>query len=52
MVKGQVTLSFADEEHALEPGDAVTLPSHAPHRWENRTEKIVEIVIVSSRARG
>jgi transcriptional regulator with XRE-family HTH domain len=52
VVKGQVTLSFADEEHALEAGDAVTLPAHAPHRWENRTERIVEIVIVSSRARG
>lgn len=52
VVKGQVTLSFADEEHTLEPGDAVTLPAHAPHRWENRSEKIVDIVIVSSRARG
>ena len=52
VVKGRVTLSFADEEHGLGPGDAVTLPAHAPHRWENRTEEIVEIVIVSSRARG
>jgi quercetin dioxygenase-like cupin family protein/DNA-binding XRE family transcriptional regulator len=52
VVKGQVTLSFADEEHTLESGDGVTLPAHAPHRWENRSEGIVEIVIVSSRTRG
>jgi transcriptional regulator with XRE-family HTH domain len=52
VVKGEVTLSFADEQHDLGPGDAVTLPAHAPHRWENRTEETVEIVIVSSRARG
>jgi transcriptional regulator with XRE-family HTH domain len=52
VVKGRVTLSFADEEHTLGPGDGVTLPAHAPHRWENRSEEAVEIVIVSSRARG
>ena len=52
VARGRVTLTFADEEHGLEPGDAVTLPAHAPHRWENRTSEIVEVVIVSSRARG
>ena len=30
VVKGQATLSFADEAHTLEPGDAVTLPLTHP----------------------
>jgi quercetin dioxygenase-like cupin family protein len=52
VVKGRVTLTLGDEESELVPGDAVTLPAQAPHRWENRSPGIVEILIVSSRLRG
>jgi transcriptional regulator with XRE-family HTH domain len=52
VVKGQVTLTLADEETTLQPGDAVTLPAHAPRRWENRGGDVAEILMVSSRAAG
>jgi transcriptional regulator with XRE-family HTH domain len=52
VVKGRVTLAFADEENDLGPGDSVTLPAQSPHRWENRGKETVEILLVSSRTRG
>jgi quercetin dioxygenase-like cupin family protein/DNA-binding XRE family transcriptional regulator len=52
VLKGRVTLTLGDEENELGPGDAVTLPAHAPHRWENRGQERVEIVMVSSRVQG
>ena len=48
-MKGQVTLTLADEENEMGPGDAVTLPAHAPRLWQNRTQEIAEILIVASR---
>ncbi len=52
VVRGRVTLALGDEENELGPGDAVTLPAQAPHRWENRSPEAVEILMVASRARG
>jgi transcriptional regulator with XRE-family HTH domain len=52
VVKGRVTLTLGDEENELAPGDAVTLPAHAQHRWENRGEETVEVVMIASRVRG
>ncbi len=52
VVKGRVTLTLGDEQLELEPGDAVTLPANAPHRWENRSQGAVEVLVVSPRARG
>jgi transcriptional regulator with XRE-family HTH domain len=52
VLKGRVTLTLADEDFDLGPGDAVTVPAQAPHRWENRTSEIVEILMVASRAKG
>jgi len=49
IVKGEVTLTLADEENVMVPGDAVSLPAQAPRLWENRTREIAEILIVSSR---
>jgi transcriptional regulator with XRE-family HTH domain len=49
VIRGQVTLTLADEENTLKAGDAVTLPARAPRRWENRTKEIAEILMVSSR---
>ena len=49
IVTGEVTLTLADEESVMRPGDAVTLPAQAPRLWENRTGAIAEILIVSSR---
>ena len=52
VVKGRATLTLGDEESELVPGDAVTLPAQAPHRWENHTTEAVEILIISARLRG
>jgi transcriptional regulator with XRE-family HTH domain len=49
VIKGRVTLTLADEENTLAPGDAVTLPARAPRLWENRTRETAEILMVSSR---
>jgi transcriptional regulator with XRE-family HTH domain len=49
IVTGEVTLTLADEENVMRPGDAVTLPAQAPRLWENRTREIAEILIVCSR---
>jgi quercetin dioxygenase-like cupin family protein/DNA-binding XRE family transcriptional regulator len=49
VLKGRVTLTLGDEESDLSAGDAVTLPARAPHRWENRGEETVEVLLVSSR---
>jgi len=52
VVKGRVTLTLGDEESELAPGDSVTLPAHSPHRWENRGEETVEVLMISSRVQG
>jgi mannose-6-phosphate isomerase-like protein (cupin superfamily) len=52
VLKGKVTLTLGDEESELHAGDAVTLPAHSPHRWENRGKEQVEILLVGARARG
>jgi uncharacterized cupin superfamily protein len=49
VISGQVTLTLADEENTLTPGDAVTFPARAPHLWENRTKEAVEILMVTPR---
>jgi transcriptional regulator with XRE-family HTH domain len=52
VLRGQVSLTLGDESHRLDAGDAVTLPAHSPHRWDNRGDETVEILLVTSRARG
>lgn len=49
VLKGEVTLTLADEENTMRAGDAVTLPANAPRRWENRTQEMAEILTISSR---
>ena len=52
VVRGRVTLTLGDAENQLGPGDAVTLPAHSPHRWENRGQETVEVLMISSRQQG
>jgi mannose-6-phosphate isomerase-like protein (cupin superfamily) len=52
VVRGRVTLMRGDEENELRQGDAVTLPAHSPHRWENRGQETVEVLMIASRARN
>jgi transcriptional regulator with XRE-family HTH domain len=52
VIRGKVALTLGDEENELGPGDAVTLPAHAPHRWQNRGAETVEVLMISSRAQG
>ena len=50
IIRGEVTLTLADEENVMSAGDAVTLPPQAPRLWENRSRETAEILIVSARA--
>ncbi len=52
VLRGRVTLTLGHEDNELKAGDAVTLPAHSPHRWENRGRETVEVLMVASRARG
>jgi transcriptional regulator with XRE-family HTH domain len=52
VVKGEVTLTLADEENVLRAGDAVTLPPQAPRLWENRSKAVAEVLIISPRQAG
>lgn len=52
VIKGRITLTLADEENHLTAGDAVTLPARAPRLWENRSDAVAEILMVSSRTSG
>ena len=52
VLRGRVLLVLGDETNELGPGDAVTLPAHAPHRWQNAGKDPVEVLIVSARTRG
>jgi transcriptional regulator with XRE-family HTH domain len=52
VLKGKVTLTLGDEESELVAGDAVTLPAHSPHCWENRGKDVVEVLMVAARARN
>jgi transcriptional regulator with XRE-family HTH domain len=49
IVRGNVVLTLADEENEMTVGDAVSLPAQAPRLWENRSQEIAEILIISSR---
>jgi transcriptional regulator with XRE-family HTH domain len=49
VVRGRVTLTLGDEAHDLSPGDAVTLPANAPHRWENLGKEKVEVLMITTR---
>ena len=52
VLRGRVTLTLGADVNELAPGDAVTLPAHARHRWENLGAESVEILMVATRARG
>jgi quercetin dioxygenase-like cupin family protein/DNA-binding Xre family transcriptional regulator len=52
VLRGTVTLTLADEQNELSPGDSVTIPAHSPHRWANEGDEPVEILLVSSRIQG
>jgi transcriptional regulator with XRE-family HTH domain len=52
VLKGEVTLTLADEQNTLSAGDAVTLPAGAPRLWENRSQGVAEILMISARAGG
>jgi quercetin dioxygenase-like cupin family protein len=52
VLRGRVTLTMGDEDHELGPGDAVTVPAQAPHRWVNQTPDPVEILIVAAKTKG
>ena len=52
VVKGAITLFLNTEELRLRRGDSVFVPKQTPHRWENRTEQLTEILLISSLVRS
>ena len=47
--EGEVVLTLDSQEHVLQRGDAITIPSGVRHRWENRKNAPGQIVIVTLR---
>lgn len=45
---GVLTVLFNDQEFTLGPGDSIHMPSTVPHAWENRTEKVIQVLCVST----
>ena len=48
VLEGNLTVLVQDEEFELGPGDTIHMPSMIPHNWENRTEKPVRVIAVST----
>ncbi len=46
---GEVLLTLDDAVHALERGDAVTIPAGTRHRWQNKSGKSAQILKVNPR---
>jgi transcriptional regulator with XRE-family HTH domain len=49
--EGDVLLTLGEAVHRLGRGDAATLPAETPHRWENMSDDVARVVVVSCRAR-
>jgi quercetin dioxygenase-like cupin family protein len=49
VLTGEPTLTLGPEEHALRPGDAVTIRAQELRRWENKGKTIVRVLVVSTR---
>lgn len=48
VLEGSLTVLVQDEEYELGAGDTIHLPSLIPHNWENRTDKPVKVIAVST----
>ncbi|HYG59610.1 MAG TPA: cupin domain-containing protein, partial [Symbiobacteriaceae bacterium] len=48
VLEGTLTVLLGDKEYELGPGDCIHMPSTAPHGWENRTDKAVRVLCVST----
>lgn len=48
VLEGTLTVLVEDKEFGLGPGDSIHLSSPVPHNWENRTDKPVKAILVST----
>lgn len=46
---GTVRLQVGDTTHVLHRGDAITIPAHTLHRWENAAAKPAQLLKISPR---
>lgn len=46
---GAVRLQMGDTTHVLHRGDAITIPAHALHRWENAAAKPAQLLKITPR---
>jgi transcriptional regulator with XRE-family HTH domain len=49
ILSGQVTLTLGPEEHVLRAGDAVSIRAQELRLWENRSSRVVRLLVVSAR---
>ena len=50
VVRGRLTIRLGEENHELNSGDTVHIPSGAPHAFTNNTEDEVEFLAIASPA--
>ena len=48
VLEGTVTVYLEDAVYTLDEGDCIRIPSSQKHRWENRTDDIVEVIFAVS----
>lgn len=46
IVKGEMTFFVGGETYNVKKGESIHFPSHLPHNFENKTDEVVEMIII------
>lgn len=46
ILKGELTFIVGDQTYLVRKGESIHFPSHLPHNFENKTDEIVEMIII------
>lgn len=52
VVEGEIELTLGVESTVLNAWDSATIPAGYDHRWENRSDGTVHMIVISTRRRG
>ena len=52
VLEGRLTLLVDESRTELAAGDAMTIPRHSPHRWQNERSEPARVLLVSKRSTG
>lgn len=50
VLEGELVLVVGDEEHPSAPGATATVPAGVPHRFQNRSNAVARLLVVTSGA--